>query len=209
VRACPLQERRRAPGRLLVLLGLGIALGCAHPSAPASAAGAPRPGLGRLPPSARYFPLAVGNRWTYDATYLGEHSTRQVELVAFRDGSYVDRDGRQLRVDREGLRDQTRYLLHEPLAEGATWTSVVGPGSAEHYRLLSLGAPCQVPAGHFADCAEVESRTRVDPQRTLVNRVTFAAGVGIVEVRTELEQGGQRKPQAALRLTGYEVAPRN
>jgi hypothetical protein len=193
---------------MLALLGLGLGLGCAHQPAPANPAAAPTSGPGKLPPSARYFPLAVGNRWTYDATYLGEHSTRQVELVAFRDGSYVDREGRQLRVDREGLRDQTRYLLHEPLAEGSTWTSVVGPGSAEHYRLLSLGAPCQVPAGRFPDCAEVESRTRVDPQRILVNRVTFAAGVGIVAVRTELEQGGQRRPQAELRLTGYEVAPR-
>jgi hypothetical protein len=161
-----------------------------------------------LPPSARYFPLAVGNRWTYDATYLGERSTRQVELVAFRDGSYVDRDGRQLRVDREGLRDQTRYLLHEPLTVGATWTSVVGPGSAEHYQVLSLGSPCQAPAGRFPDCAQVESRTRVDPERTLVNRVTFAAGVGIVQVRTELEQGTQRKRQAELDLTAYEVVPR-
>jgi hypothetical protein len=191
------------------LFGLSLCLGCAHGPAPAPSATASASTAGRLPPSARYFPLAVGNRWTYDASYLGEKSTRTVELVAFRDGSYLDRDGRQLRVDREGLRDQTRYLLHEPLAVGATWTSVVGPGSAEHYRLLSLAEPCQVPAGRFPDCAEVESRTRVDGQRTLVNRVTFAAGVGIVGVRTELEQGGQAKLQAELRLTGYEVAPRN
>jgi hypothetical protein len=95
------------------------ALGCAHDPAP-SAAGAPRPASTGHPGGAagRYFPLAVGNRWTYEATYLGEKSSREVELVAFRDGSFVDREGRALRVDSRGLRDQTRYLLHEPLVVG-------------------------------------------------------------------------------------------
>ncbi|HSP18617.1 MAG TPA: hypothetical protein VLQ79_03830, partial [Myxococcaceae bacterium] len=80
-------------------------LGCAHEgAAPAPASPAAAPTTSRLPEAARYFPLAVGNRWTYQATYLGERSTRQVELVAFRDGSYVDRDGRSLRFDGEGLR---------------------------------------------------------------------------------------------------------
>jgi hypothetical protein len=192
-----------------LLLGWAVLgmLGCAHEAAPAPAASKATPG--RSPSAAaRYFPLAVGNRWTYQATYLGERSTREVELVGFRDGSYLDKEGRALRVDSEGLRDQTRYLLHEPLVAGGTWTSVVAPGSAEHYRVVSAGAPCTAPAGSFPDCIEVESRNRADPQRTLVNTVTFAAGVGIVRVRTELDEGGGKlKPTAELLLTAYQVAP--
>jgi hypothetical protein len=152
----------------------------------------------------------VGNTWRYEATYLGERSTRQVQMVAFRDGNYVDGDGRTLRVDREGVRDQVRYLLHEPLTVGATWTSVVAPGSAEHYKVLSVHAPCEAPAGKFPDCVEVESRTLADPKtpgRLLVNRVTFAAGVGIVRVRTALEEGTKSAPTAELLLTAYQVAP--
>lgn len=190
-------------------LALGL-LGCAHhPASPASAS-AGQATAGRVPEAARYFPLAVGNHWTYEATYLGARSTLQVELVAARDGAYVDRDGRALRLDREGLRDQLRYLLHEPLTVGASWTSVVAPGSAEHYRVLSLRVPCEVPAGRFPDCVEVESRTSADPTspgRILVNRVTYAAGVGIVCVRTELEEGQRTAPTAELRLTAFEVAP--
>jgi hypothetical protein len=151
----------------------------------------------------------VGNHWTYDATLLRERSTRRVAVVAFRDGSYVDNDGRILRVDREGVRDQVRYLLREPVAAGATWTSVVAPGSAEHYRILSVRSPCEVPAGKFPDCVEVESRTIADPStpvRLLVNRMTFAAGVGIVRVRTALEEGAKSAPQAELVLTAFEVA---
>ncbi len=191
-----------------VVVAAGL-LGCAHEPAPAPAPEGAPARTGKIPDSARYFPLAVGNHWTYEATYLGEHSTRKVEVVEFRDGNYVDRDGRALRVDREGVRDQVRYLLHEPLAVGATWTSVVAPGSAEHYKILSVRTPCEVPAGKFPDCVEVESRTLVDPRtpaRQLVNRVTFAAGVGIVRVRTALEEGTKSAQTAELLLTSFEVA---
>jgi len=198
------------------VLAAGL-LGCAHSSPTPEAAAPATPAPGRLPESARYFPLAVGNRWTYEATYLGEKSTRPVEIVAFRDGSYVDNSvnpdgskGRELRIDREGVRDQVRYLLHEPLTAGATWTSVIAPGSSEHYKILSVHTPCQVPAGRFPDCIEVESRTLADPKtpgRSLVNRVTFASGVGIVQVRASLEEGSRVSPTAELRLTAYEVVP--
>lgn len=191
------------------VLALAV-IGCAHePAAPvAGASSQGKAPAARLPESARYFPLAVGDRWTYQATYLGERSTRQVELVAFRDGSYVDKDGRALRVDSEGLRDQVRYLLRDPLTVDATWTSVVAPGAAEHYRVLSVHAPCEAPAGRFPDCVVVESRATADPSnpaRVLVNRITFAAGVGIVRVNTELSEGQRSIPSAELLLTSFEV----
>ena len=191
------------------VLAAGL-LGCAHSGAPAPETARGPSTDARLPESARYLPLAVGNHWTYDATLIVERSTKRVEIVSFRDGSYVDKDGRELRIDREGIRDQVRYLLHEPLTPGATWTSVVAPGSAEHWKVLSAHSPCEAPAGKFPDCVQVESRTMVDPRtpgRLLVNRVTFAAGVGIVQVRTALEEGTKSTPQAELRLTSFEVAP--
>jgi hypothetical protein len=190
------------------VLALAV-IGCAHEAAaPAPASSSQGKAPAALPESARYFPLAVGDRWTYQATYLGERSTRQVELVAFRDGSYVDKDGRALRVDGEGLRDQVRYLLRDPLTVDATWTSVVAPGAAEHYRVLSVHAPCEAPAGRFPDCVVVESRATADPSnpaRVLVNRITFAAGVGIVRVHTELSEGQRSIPTAELLLTSFEV----
>jgi len=197
--------------RRCAVLALSL-LGCAHEgAAPAAApAGPSTPRGSRVPEAARYFPLAVGNHWTYQATYLGERSTRQVELVAFRDGSYVDGDGRALRFDGEGLRDQVRYLLRDPLTPGATWTSVVAPGAAEHYRVLTVHEPCETPAGRFPDCVAVESRATADPAnpgRVLVNRVTFAAAVGIVRVRTELAEGQRTVPTAELVLTAFQVVP--
>jgi len=85
----------------------------------------------------------------------------------------------------------------------------VAPGSAEHYRIVSVRTPCEAPAGKFPDCVEVESRTLADPKtpgRLLVNRVTFAAEVGIVRVRTALEEGTKSAPTAELILTAFEVA---
>ena len=185
------------------VLAAGL-LGCAHDRrSPAQSLRRrnrlPRP---RLPESARYFPLAVGNHWTYEATYLGERSTRRVEMVAFRDGSYVDKDGRALRVDREGIRDQVRYLLREPLTVGATWTSVVAPGLGR-----ALPAPLgprslrgsRWPLPRLHGGGEPHRwPTRKTPGRLLVNRVTFAAGVGIVRVRTALEEGhGAPRPRSS------------
>ena len=140
-----------------VVLTAGL-LGCAHeaaaPAAPSADPSAVKPG--KMPDSARYFPLAVGNHWTYAATYLGERSTRQVEVVSFRDGDYVDRDGRAMRVDREGVRDQVRYLLHEPAtvtlssdrSEHSPWgLAGGGPGrTANNYRLRADGKRVRLPS---------------------------------------------------------------
>jgi hypothetical protein len=56
----------------------------------------------------------------------------------------------------------------------------------------------------------VESRTLADPKtpgRLLVNRITFAGGVGIVRVRTALEEGTRSAPTAELLLRAFQVAP--
>ena len=150
----------------------------------------------------------MGNHWTYEATYLGERSTRGVEMVAFRDGSYVDRDGRALRLDREGIRRPGPLPPARAAHRGRHLDQRRGPGLGEHYRLLSVHAPCEAPAGRFPDCIEVESRTVADPADARTgpgDRVTFAAGVGIVRVRTELEEGAADHPDGgapAHRLRG-------
>ena len=76
--------------------------------------------------------------------------------------------------------------------------------------MLSVHAPCETPAGHFPDCVVVESRASADPAnpgRVLVNEVTFAAGVGIVRVRTELSEAQRTVPTAELVLTAFQVLP--
>jgi hypothetical protein len=181
------------------LLGWALAMAaCAHP---------PPPAEGPPQSPARYFPLAVGNRWSYRATGGGAETVEQVEIRGVRDGQYQDNRGRTFWVSQDGLRDQSRVLLRSPVEAGRTWTVRLGPDSVEHWRIVSVGQSCSAPAGQFADCVQVESRTAATGGAELLNRITFAAQVGIVQIRTALVKGQRETPQTDLVLTAYEVAP--
>jgi hypothetical protein len=155
--------------------------------------------------AAAYYPLAVGNAWTYDARILGERHVADVRILRQANGFFEDSQGAKLTADGEGLRDDKRYLLKNPVREGAEWDNVVSVSAREHYRISQADAPCQVPAGSFQHCVTVESRTRTS-QVTLINALTFAPGVGIVHLTVEAERDGKRTPQSELSLTHYALA---
>ena len=152
-----------------------------------------------------YYPLAVGNRWTYRVNGR-EDKTVDVEVLKQEDGYFHDNQGGQLAVDGFGVRDRKRYLLRGPLAEGNSWNNVVSVSSTERYRILQSGVPCEVPAGAFRHCVRVEARNRVDAQTTLVNALTFAEGVGLVRIEVSAEKSnGERMPQTWLELASFKL----
>lgn len=191
--------------RALLLFSMPGLLGCAH--APEDAASAAKPAVSASTSAARYFPLAVGNRWTYRAKGGDADAVEEVEIRGVKDGQYSDNRGRLLWVNPDGLRDQSRVILRSPVEVGRSWSVVLGPDTTEHWHIASVGQPCSVPAGHFPDCVEVESRIWPKVDVELVNRITFAAGVGIVQIRTSLLRNGVETPQTELLLTAYQVAP--
>ncbi len=160
--------------------------------------------------AAEYYPLKIGNSWTYDVKFLGQKETQTVVLEKELDGYFVSNTSAQgaepprFKADAFGVRDEKRYLIREPVAAGTTWTNVVSVEATEHYKILSAGHPCAVVAGKFADCVVVESRVRA-AQGNLVNEMTFARGVGLVKVATELESGGKQTPQVSLELTAFTL----
>ncbi len=154
-----------------------------------------------------YYPLQVGNTWTYQVGLLGETTTQQVKILGQEGGVFVDNKGGRLSVDTFGVRDDKRYLLRGPLEAGTQWTNVVSVSSIERYRILDAGFNCSAPAGRFENCVRVEGRNRVDANTTLINELTFAPGVGLVTIETAAEVKGQRIPQAKLELTSYELQP--
>src|SRR5262249_21502885 len=156
------------------------------------------------PSVAEYYPLAVGNRWTYQANLLGERRVRQVEIVKQEGNYFIDNQGGELTVDALGIRDRKRYLIREPLVIGSSWTNVVSVSSVEYYGVRDVGC-CDAPAGHFDDCVRVEGRNRVDDRTTLVNELTLAAGTGIVRVEVVAEVEGKRVPQTQLLSTRFEA----
>ncbi|WP_164014245.1 hypothetical protein [Pyxidicoccus trucidator] len=154
----------------------------------------------------QYYPLAVGNRWTYRLNRIASKQVT-VEVLKEEDGYFHDNQRGQLAVDSYGLRDAKRYLLRGPLQVGHSWTNVVSVSSTERYRILEVGVPCEAPAGAFQGCVQVEARNRMDANATMVNTMTFAPGVGIVRVDISVEsKEGQRTPQVLMELTGWQLA---
>lgn len=183
--------------KLACIVAAALALvGCAHgPSTQGNPSGL----------TARdYYPLAVGNQWTYQAQLLGDQRTMTVEILREANGFFEDNQHARLTQDGEGLRDDRRYLLKNPLRTGAEWDNVVSVSAREHYRIAEADAPCTVPAGTFQHCVTVESRTRT-PEVTLVNELTFAPQVGLVQLRVHADARGKEIPQTDYALVRYAL----
>lgn len=160
------------------------------------------------PPVSHFYPLAVGNSWTYKARFLGEEREQTIELVSRGpDGFFRDNLGNPLAIDSFGIRDDRRYLLRAPVKEGTHWTNVVSVSAVEKYRIAEVDFRCEVPAGRFNGCVRVEARARVDAKTTLINELTFAPKVGMVRVETFAETAGKRVPQTVLALQSYSLTP--
>ncbi len=179
---------------------------CCLLAACATTSGAPKP-TAAARAAAEFYPLEPGTEWTYEVALLGGKQEQQVKLLE-RDGEGFVRasTGEELLADDYGVRDRKRYLLRNPVVAGTKWTNVVSVSSIERYEILAVDQPCEAPAGTWEGCVVVESRNRVDESATLVNELTFAPGVGIVQISTVLEHHDQRVPQSTLRLLTF-VAP--
>ena len=74
------------------------------------------PAAGSGEDATRYYPLAVGNSWTY--SFRGSDRRETIQIVG-RDGPWFIDDHRgRLRYEPDGVRDADRYLLRTPLSAG-------------------------------------------------------------------------------------------
>lgn len=189
---------RNAAPPFLLLLSLVCVLGACARRVDTTASGA-------QPTLEAYYPLAVGNRWTYAVNGAAD---KRVEVAILKEegGYFHDSQGGRFAHDAFGLRDgDKRYLLRGPLEVGHGWTSIVSVSSTERYRITATGVPCEVPAGSFQDCVQVESRTRAAGDRVLSAHYTFAPRVGLVRLETQLEEGKRRLPQVKLELASFTL----
>ena len=82
---------------------------CATASAP-EAIKADKPEKPTGPSPSIFYPLALGNAWTYEARGGGRTSRDTIKIIG-QDGPWFLDDHRgRLRVDSEGIRDRDRYL---------------------------------------------------------------------------------------------------
>ncbi len=155
-----------------------------------------------------YYPLKVGNAWSYDVNMLGERRQLEIRIEKEADAAFVDSQGQKLFYDGLGIRDDRRYLLKNPLELGTKWTNVVSVSSVEKYEIVRVDYRCNAPSGTYEHCVLVESQNPAPKGLTLINEMTFAPGVGLVSIQTAIvDSTGLRRPQSSLSLTRFTRAP--
>ena len=150
-----------------------------------------------------YYPLAVGNSWTYEYTPGARRETIQ---IVGRDGPwFVDDHRGRVRADAEGVRDPDQYLLHAPLTPGARWTAVQNL-VVQHFTVTAVDATAQTRAGEFSGCVVVRNESPL-PQGAgkFVTEWTYAPNVGLVQVRTQTVSNRGTQEQSRLDLAAYKV----
>ncbi len=186
----------------LALLPLALAAACAHAPG-ARPAGGPSP--------AHYFPLAVGNQWTWEDQSPQLPAERRGALRTVRilertaDGFYRDSERGELRAGVDCVRDRVRQLLCAPLTVGTSWKSVLSVSSTEKYEISAVGEVVTTPAGTFRDCVRVRAVNHAGAGTDLVNEITYAPGVGPVRIETFAVVKGTAAPQLRALLRSYRI----
>ena len=194
---------RRVIRRPALLLCAALAA-CAHapPEAPGRSPSAPDP--------TAYFPLAVGNEWTWidRSPVAGAAAPKQrtVRIVS-RDaeGYYVDDARGALRVAHGCIQDRVRRILCAPFDLERSWLSIVSETSTERYQIAATGLTAAVPAGTFDDCILVRARNRAGEDAEVILETTYAPGVGPVRIETFALVGGRKVPQVKAELASHRI----
>jgi hypothetical protein len=80
-----------------------------------------------------FYPLAVGNTWTYRSTPGDE--TRTIAIVREEEGFFIDNNTPPARLQTRstGVYDGDRFLLEEPLEVGHKWLAVPSASEVERW----------------------------------------------------------------------------
>jgi hypothetical protein len=159
-----------------------------------------------------FYPLAVGNEWTYRDESPGlkqPSASRTVRILErTKDGYFRDSDRGELRADPDCLHDRSRRLLCGPIAKGNGWTSVVSVSSTEKYEIAAVGETVETPAGKFDGCVRVRAHNRAGPGAELVLEITYAPAIGPVRIETFVLAGASAVPQFRAVLEKFKLEGR-
>ncbi|MCA1828857.1 MAG: hypothetical protein ABR567_07550 [Myxococcales bacterium] len=147
----------------------------------------------------KYYPLAIGNSWTYAESRSGKRET--IKIVGQDGPWFLDDHGGRLRYETDGVRDADRYLLRTPLAAGAKWSAVENL-VVQRFEVVATGAQ----SGRFTGCVVVHNEQPIQKGGKFVTEWTYAPKVGLVEIATStIDARGNQQPQTKLQLLDYKV----
>jgi len=161
------------------------------------------PGAGPGEDATRYYPLAIGNSWTY--SFRGSERRETIRIVG-RDGPWFIDDHRgRLRYEADGVRDADRYLLRTPLSAGATWSAVENL-IVQRFQVVSMDGSAVTQAGTFTGCAVVRNEQVLAKGGKFVTEWTYAPKVGLVQLLTStVDAKGRQQEQTRLLLVAYHI----
>ena len=179
---------------------------CSHASTDAVVRPASAPGQDPT----TYFPLAVGNEWTWidrsPQAGAGAPRQRTVRIVSLdADGYFVDDARGALKVAHGCIQDRVRRILCAPFEPDRSWSSIVSETSTERYRIAATGLTAVVPAGTFEDCILVRARNRAGANAEVILETTYAPGVGPVRLETFALVDGRTVPQVKAELASHRT----
>jgi len=152
----------------------------------------------------RYYPLAVGNSWTY--AFHGSNRRETIQIVG-RDGAWFIDDHRgRLRYESDGVRDADRYLLRTPLATGAKWSAVENL-VVQRFEVVSMDASTVTEAGTFPRSARVRQEQPPPKGGRFVTEWTYAPNMALVPAVTSTVHPHRRQQEQTRRpLVAYRVS---
>lgn len=154
----------------------------------------------------KYFPLNVGNKWTYSVNYLGSTGKIDVQINGTDGEWFLDNRGGRIMADKRGIRDNDRYILMFPLQKDS-WTSIIQTKTREIRKTVGVDETVKVPAGVFEGTIKVHTYVELPGNKILHSFHYFAADVGIVKIETALEDNSTGKviPQTVTELLSYTI----
>jgi hypothetical protein len=154
----------------------------------------------------KYFPLALGNKWTYNVNYFGSAGTIEVVITGTDGDWFLDNRGGRIMADRRGIRDADRYMLMFPL-QRESWVSIIDTKTRETRKTVGVDETVAVPAGTFEGAIKVHTYVELPEGRLLHSFHYFVADVGIVKIETAIEEPKEGKmiPQTVTELVSYLI----
>ena len=171
---------------------------CACKSGPQPSGGGP------TEDATRYYPLAVGNSWTY--AFRGSDRQETIRIIGQDGPWFIDDHRGRLRYEKDGVRDADRYLLRTPLSVGAKWSAVENV-AVQRFEVVSMDASAVTQAGTFTNCAVVRNEQPLKNGGKFVTEWTYARKVGLVLLVTStLDPHGRQQEQTRMQLVAYRAA---